>query len=314
MKTISSNKPHCFKKKPECLATIGVFDGVHKGHRYLIDRVKTKADKQSLKSLLVSFYPHPREFSHKRFAGYLNTPREKSNILKGLGLDYFWNIEYNSCIKNMSGRDFIEYVLKYFSVKEFLVGEDFKFGVDAENNVKDLRNICKEKKVKVHSVKKRKIKNKIINSSYIRTLAKRADFKKAKIFMGRAYSIGGIVEKGLSVGKKDLETPTVNMSVDNKVLPPLGVYLTKVEYKKKVYPAVSNLGFSPTIKKDGPLLETHILGFNKNIHKDFLEVIFLQKIRPEKEFSSVDTLKKQIKKDIATAKKFFSLHNMLCLP
>jgi riboflavin kinase / FMN adenylyltransferase len=313
MKIVSLTPKHKLNQRPVCLATVGVFDGIHKGHVYLINKLCRLAREQNLKTLLVSFYPHPDTLTKGRFSGYLTSQEEKVSILKALGLNYFWSIEYNQKIRKMPGRDFIQYLLNSFDIKGFLVGPDFKFGHKADKDTRDLVRICRDKDIKVYNIKKKKIAARIISSSYIRKLVKKSDFEKVRVFLGRDYSISGIVERGLNLGGKDLGIPTVNISAAQKILPELGVYLTRVKYKKKIYPGVSNLGFAPTLKKNRLLLETHIINFDKMVYEEPVEVFFLKKIRPEKKFSSLEQLREQIYQDIKTAKKIFACYHMLCL-
>lgn len=322
MRIVSSNGNIGFKAKPRCIATIGVFDGVHLGHGYLLQKVIQEAREQELETLLISFCPHPRLFyssgprSSRRasFAGYLTTQFEKTEILQKLGLDYFWNIRFDKEVSEMSGADFVNYIFNSFDIKKIIVGNDFKFGYKAESNVDDLSRICKGRGVEVEKLQKKKIDGISVNSSFVRNLIKKAEFKKAKSFLGRPYGISGEVERGRGIGSEKLDAPTINIDVDKKVLPPFGVYITRANLKGEFYAGVSNLGLSSTKKKNKPLLETHLLNFNKSVYKDFFEVFFLKKIREEEDFNSLEELKIAIKKDINLTKKFFSNYDILCLP
>lgn len=279
---------------------------MHRGHLHILKKVVTRAGKRGLKSLLVSLSPHPLHFYNKEFAGYIITQEEKIRLLKRLGLDYFWIVKFNKKVAKMDGARFLQHVLRYFNVKNIIVAEDFKFGYRAGNTISDLKRICRKRGIAVEEIKKKKIKKRIISSSLIRRLIKEQNFKEAKLFLGRDYSVGSKVKKGGSIGKKYLNAPTVNLDVDNKVLPGRGVYITKTKHKKKIYESISNLGISPTFGKKKIGLESHILNFHKSIYKDFVQVFFIKKIRPERRFSTLKDLKDQIDKDKTIAEKFFS--------
>jgi len=314
MKSILSTLSLRFKHKPECVAAIGVFDGLHKGHTYILDKVIAKAKRLNVKSLLVSFNPHPRIFYKKRFTGYITALEEKSRILEGTSLDYFWCMNFNKRLSSMSAETFINYISRYFNIRKIIVGEDFRFGYKAKSNINDLRIIGKKNDISILIIKKRRLKNLVIKSSLIRSLIKEHNFKSVRELLGRPYFISGLVKKGAAVGRKRLGIPTINLEVDDKVLPPCGVYLSRVRYREKDYAAISNLGRAPTVQKRKTLLETHIFNFKKNIYKDLAKVVFIKMLRKEKKFSSLDKLKKQINKDIKSAKKIFSDHNILYLP
>ncbi len=299
------------KNTSSCIATFGIFDGIHQGHIYLLKKLIAQAKTRKLKSLLINFSPHPLSFYKKKFLGYLTTDEEKIALLRGLSLDYFWIIKFDRRIAKMEGEQFIEYILKYFRIRKIIVGEDLKFGYKRRGNIEDLRKICKERDIKFQVIKKKKIEGHFVSSSLIRSLIRKAQFNLVEKFLGRPYSFRGEVLKGRKLGTKILTFPTLNINPKDKVLPPLGVYITLTKYKGRFYQSVTNLGEAPTFKKGRILLETHIINFNKNIYKDIIEVIFIKKIREEKEFLSPFQLKQQILKDIESAKKFFSSHNIL---
>ncbi len=287
---------------------------MHRGHIYILKRIRAKAEKLNIKSLLITFYPHPEVFHNKEFSGYITTTEEKARLLESLGLDYFWRIGFNKGISRLRGEKFIKYIQKFFDLEGIIAGEDFRFGYKAENDVADLKSIGKKYGIHITKVKKKKFNGITVNSSLIRRLIKRQRFGQTKKLLGRPYSFSGRVEKGKSFGRKKLNIPTINLVVAEKVLPPPGVYLSKVKYRQNIYAGVSNLGCAPTFSKKGILLETHILNFNKSIYKDYVEVVLIKRLRAEKKFSSTNELKKQIDTDIKSAKKFSSNHNILCLP
>jgi riboflavin kinase/FMN adenylyltransferase len=307
MKVLAGTKPP-FKKRPPSIATIGIFDGLHRGHAYILKKVIGQAKRGGLSSLLVGLFPHPLSFYNQEFSGYITTQKEKVSLLKGMGLDYFLVLRFNNKIAKMKGSKFLDYLLKYFKIKRIIVAKDFRFGYKARNSIKDLESLCRRKAILLEEIEKRKIGSRVINSSLIRRLIKRGDFKGARLFLGREYSISGPVLRSKGVGKRVLGTPTVNLSVDRKVLPPRGIYITKIRYKDRYYKSVSNLGIAPTFKKRKVILETNIFNFNKKIYNQVVEVIFLKRLRPERKFATAQDLRAQIRKDISCAQSFFARH------
>ncbi len=298
------------KSRPKCVASIGIFDGVHLAHSAILKRMVFQAKAGGLKSLLISFYPHPMCFYHKKFSGYITLPEEKIRILKETGLNYFWQVKFDKKIAGMPGEEFINYILRFFNIKKIIVGSDFKLGRKAETGVKKLSEICGDRGVEVEAVKQIRKEEFVVKSSLIRRLIRKRDFHQAGLFLGRPYFISGVVRKGRGIGKGSL-VPTINLSVENKVLPSDGVYLSKVRYKNRVYPAVSYLGIPPSFKGRQRVFETHIIGFNKDIYKDFAEVVLIKYLRRQYRFKYISNLKTRIKEDINTAEKFFSRHNIL---
>ena len=314
MKVILSETSLNSKRRPAVEACLGIFDGLHRGHASILRRITAGTKKGRIKSLLISFFPHPRYFYQKRFPGYLTTNQELASILASLGLDYFWVVKFNKRISRMGGDEFIDYVNKFFDIKKIVVGEGFRFGYKAGSSTRDLRRFCRVRGIGVEVVPRLREKGRIINSSLIRRLVKRGDFKSAKVYLGRPYSFNAHPVPGRGIGSRSLGVPTVNIDTGNKVLPRPGVYISLLKYKNRMYPAVSNLGSSPSIAKRRIVLETHILGFNKKVSPAPLEVVFVKYLRAERRFTSLKRLKKQINKDINTAKKFFTNHNILRLP
>ncbi|MCD6539264.1 MAG: bifunctional riboflavin kinase/FAD synthetase [Candidatus Omnitrophica bacterium] len=314
MKVFFCQSPIISKKNSgDCLASFGVFDGLHKGHIYLLNKFLTQAKKRKFKSLLITFWPHPLDFYGRKFLGYLTTYEERIDILRRLSLDYLWVIKFNQKIAELRGSQFIDYLLKYFKIKKFIVGEDLRFGYRREEGIRDLRDICKEREIEVEVIKKLKIGGRSVSSSLIRNLIRKAELSLVKKFLGRFYSLKAKVIRGEKKGARVLGIPTVNLDPDKKILPPSGVYFTLTKYKNKLYPSLTNIGRAPTLKEKNKkiILETHIINFNKNIYKDTVEVFFLKRLRREKKFKSALNLKFQILKDIESSRKFFSSLNIL---
>jgi riboflavin kinase/FMN adenylyltransferase len=296
MKVICENLP---SNRKECVATIGVFDGIHRGHQLILKKVKEEAAKKNLSSLLITFDIPPQLILKKTFLGCLTDFQDKKSIIKTLGMDYLWFLKTGDSLLKLSGEEFIAYVLKYFNIRKFIVGEDFRFGYKGETHVIHFKTLAKKYKFEVKILKKKRGRGEIISSSLIRRLIKEGQFQKTKELLGREYVIKGRVCKGIGYGSK-LGYPTANIRSFGYVLPASGVYAALVYIDKKSYLSAVNIGVKPTIVKSGEkVLEAHIINFRKNLLEKTVKVSFLKKIREEKRFSSPDELRKTISKDIS---------------
>ncbi|MDR2811653.1 MAG: riboflavin biosynthesis protein RibF [Endomicrobium sp.] len=287
------------------VVTIGAFDGVHKGHRFLIDKIVSLAGNNKLKSIVISL-----EKPVKKVKGLLTTCDEKLEEIKALGVDEIILINVPSEILTYTAdRFFEEFLLDELNVSEIVCASDFAFGKDRKGDIDWLKKKAKKNNVKVSIVKYLKNSLKQISSSYIRTLLEKGDLKNAAKLLGRHYSFSGIPFKDKGFGKK-LGFPTVNLKVNGDKLIPNGVYISIITQKDKIYPAVTSIGNRLTFNRGGKIVpETYILNFAGIWEKTLTKVILLKKIRDEKKFKNAQALKSQISKDIAKSSKFFKFCN-----
>ncbi|MDR1103873.1 MAG: bifunctional riboflavin kinase/FAD synthetase [Endomicrobium sp.] len=283
------------------VVTIGTFDGVHKGHRFLIDKTVLLAGNNKLKSIVISL-----EKPVKKVKGLLTTCDEKLEEIKALGVDEIILINVPSEILTYAADKFFDkFLLDELNVSEIVCGSDFAFGKDRKGDTNWLKKKAKNNNVKVSIVKYLKNSSKQISSSYIRTLLEKGDLKNAAKLLGRPYSFSGIPFKDKGFGKK-LGFPTVNLKVNSDKLIPKGVYISIIVQKDKIYPSVTSVGSRLTFNRGGKIVpETHILNFDGIWKKTLTKVILLKKIRDEKKFKNAQALKAQISKDIAKSSKFF---------
>jgi riboflavin kinase/FMN adenylyltransferase len=283
------------------VVTIGTFDGVHKGHRFLIDKTVLLAGNNKLKSIVISL-----EKPVKKVKGLLTTCDEKLEEIKALGVDEIILINVPSEILTYAADKFFDkFLLDELNVSEIVCGSDFAFGKDRKGDTNWLKKKAKNSNVKVSIVKYLKNSSKQISSSYIRTLLEKGDLKNAAKLLGRPYSFSGIPFKDKGFGKK-LGFPTVNLKVNSDKLIPKGVYISIIAQKDKIYPSVTSIGSRLTFNRGGKIVpETHILNFDGIWKKTLTKVILLKKIRDEKKFKNAQALKAQISKDIPKSSKFF---------
>lgn len=297
------------------VATIGFFDGVHIGHKKLIQEVKNISKLNSLKSLIITFDTVAK--IEKNLIYPLET---KLEILSSFKIDKILLLKFKEIEKLSAEEFFKKFIIKNVSV--LVVGEDFKFGRNASGDVKMLGSLCKKYGVYLFIIKDFcvEVNNKIfsISSSLIRQSIVNNNFENVEKFLGREYWIKGKVIKGKGLGKR-LGIPTINFLPDKALVLPYGVFLGLARVKKQIFKTVANLGYLPTFKKIfysknmDFSCEIHILDLKNKVILQNLKLIEfrpIKKIRKEKEFSSLEELKKQIIKDIEYAKKFFYKSNL----
>lgn len=286
------------KKRVEAVATIGIFDGIHPGHRYLLEKLGEESSRLQLPSLVVTFWPHPHQILRKRFSGYITNLEEKKEILETLNIDYFLVLSITNDFLRLSGEEFFEKIQKIVTIKKLVVGEDFRFGYGAGSGIKDLKKICSKFGLNVRVVKKLRIKDRVVSSSLIRRLIRKGNFSEVETFLGRKYTLRGEVIKGKGLGQK-IGYPTLNLNPSGYIIPERGVYVVKVFLDSKTYLGVCNIGFKPTVNKDNKIkIEVHILNYKKKMIKNKLRIEFLERIRDEKKYPSIDKLREAIRKDI----------------
>jgi len=306
MKVIFNKVPF---KSAKCVATVGVFDGIHLGHQFILKKVRETARKKSLPSLLITFDIPPQQFLNKEkflhrrrpekaFIGLLTGKDEKIDLVSSLGIDYLWFLKTKRSLLKLSAQSFINYIQKYFKIEKLIVGKDFRFGHKGTGDLSDLKKLASEHKFDLSIIRKKTRNNKIVSSSLIRQLIQKGKLSQIRQLLGRNFSLNGKVVKGRGVGSK-LGFPTANISASDYVIPACGVYAAYVVLGKKTYLSAINIGILPTFGKVKNLvIEAHILNFKKNIVGEFIKIVFLERLREEKKFSSSKTLVSAINKDI----------------
>jgi riboflavin kinase/FMN adenylyltransferase len=282
-------------------ATIGIFDGVHRGHQRILRRLIREAKRLKRKSLVVTFYPHPRKVLNPG----LKTPllislEHRLRLIEDMGVDFLLIIKFTKRFSQVKAEDFMDKVLiQELNIKALVVGENFLFGNREKGSLSLLKRMSRRHGFHLTSVRPVKMKKDFISSTRIRHAIERGDLKNASLMLGRPVTILGTVIRGKRVGRK-LGFPTANIDPHHEAIPPKGVYNVDVRVQKKIYKkAVLNIGTRPTFgKAKEPTIELHILDFKRDIYKKDVEIIFKRRIREEKRFSSVEALREQIQRDI----------------
>lgn len=271
---------------PETTATIGFFDGVHKGHQALIKKLVSGGDK----SLVITFDYHP----YKR---PLISLSEKIELLSKFDIDYCVVIMMNEHNQQLKEDCFIK-VLKKLNITKFLVGSDVGFGHKAKG---DLALLSSEFDVEVFPYLSDKYGK--ICSSTIRSLIDDLEFDKVNAYLGYEYQITGTVQKGRQIGRT-INFPTANILTENYI-PKNGIYVTRAVVGGFEYQAVTNIGYQPTVGGDEVIIETHILDFDGDIYGEKISIKFKKRLRCEVKFNSIDELKEQIKLDVINAREYY---------
>ena len=308
MKVISLNGSSKLRLKKTCVA-IGIFDGVHRGHQYLIKEMLVAARRLKAKPIVITFFPHPTHVLRPEVKlGYLTSLEKRLQLLSELGVDTCLLVRFNRSFAKIQPQKFIKNILvKKLGIKSVLVGANFRFGKDRSGGIDLFKKLAPEYGYEIHALSGVKQGRGMISSMRIRQLIGMGRLDEAARMLGRHVSVCGPVVKGAERGKS-LGYPTANVASESDILPPQGVYAVKLVLGNKSYPAVANLGTRPSFDKQISklYLEVHILDFSKNIYGKHVEVEFLKKIRNEKKFPSVQKLIQQIQKDEAAARQYFA--------
>jgi riboflavin kinase / FMN adenylyltransferase len=286
--------------------TLGNFDGVHRGHQSLISDVVSRAKLRGIPSVLMTFEPHPVQllFPERRLKRLFPVEDLREQAEK-FGLDVLVIEPFTQALAALTAEKFlVEILVPSFQPKEMVVGHDFNFGANRSGDIPFLEKWSLDQSIQLAVHAPFEIDGERVSSQQIRTFVAEGEMKAAARFLGRNFYLESIVEKGAGRGRQ-IQVPTINMRLQDFVLPKPGVYVTRVKLADRTLRAVSNLGVSPTFGTDGELkLETHILNFNEDLYGKKVRVEFLEFLRPEKKFSGIAELTTQIRADIEIARTF----------
>jgi len=293
-----------FTPERETLLTIGVFDGVHLGHRHLIRKLIQRAAEGNFLSGVVTFNSNPKAvLSPKTKMARLTTPEERASILKSLGVDLVVPITFTTEVAALSAREFVLYLKKYLKLRGLIIGPNFALGRGREGNVATLQSLGLELGFTVEIVKPLMTEDTLVSSTAAREALARGDMKTTTKLLGRYFSLTGLVAGGFERGHGILGFPTANIQLEQEqALPEDGVYATLAHVEDKVYQSVTNIGVKPTFGKGERTVEVHILDFTGDLYGRKLTIELVERLRAEVKFAGPEELAAQIKKDIEQAK------------
>ncbi|MDR0985066.1 MAG: hypothetical protein LBL53_01060 [Endomicrobium sp.] len=291
-----------FKIK-KSIVTIGTFDGVHIGHRFLIKKTVLYAKKNNFKSIIIIL-----EKPFKKVYGLLTTLAEKQEEIKFFCPDEIYIIKVPSDILLYSSNKFLYKFLKdKIAVSKLICSYDFAFGKKREGNIIWLKKKLIKNDMQLNVIEPLKYKSQNISSSYIRLELKKGNIDAVKSMLGKNYYFSGIPFREKGIGIK-IGFPTVNLKVNSNKILPIGVYISLISQGTLLYPSITNIGNRISFDRGSDIIpETHILGFNKIWQEKKTKIILLKKVRDERKFSNINDLRKQILKDVAVALHFFHI-------
>ncbi len=281
--------------------TMGSFDGVHVGHKKIIDNIVKSASDLNGESILFSFYPHPRQvlfantYSHK----CLNTQQEKIELLKKTQIDHLIFFPFSIEFSKISSKDFVKnYLVEKIHVKKIIVGYDYHFGKNREGNYDDLYHLGKEYGFEVEQIKAFDIDSIAVSSTKTRNALNIGNIKLANTYLGYDYPISGKVISGNQLGRQ-IGFPTANIQISDpcKLVPANGVYAVKIEIEGKIYNGMVNIGIRPTLNFKDISIEANIFDFGEDVYDKLLTIRFIDRIRNEIKFPDLDTLASQLIND-----------------
>ncbi len=283
--------------------TIGNFDGVHKGHLRLFDLTKKRAAAIEGQSAVMTFDPHPIKVMKPGNGPPLITlTDQKLELISDAGMDIIFCLPFTRRFASISAQDFVQNILvDKIGIREIVVGYDYSFGAGREGGIELLESMGKELDFKIHVVPPVYVENVLVSSTSIRNLVQEGKLLEAKKLLGRDYQVGGTVIKGKNRGGRLLGYPTANLALIDELVPKKGVYVVKVLVDGTKSDGVTNVGYNPTFGDGALSVETHILNFQDDLLGKQIRIKFIERLRDEKTFHSVEDLVAQIERDIARA-------------
>ena len=299
-----------FTTQQPTVLTIGTFDGVHLGHQKIVERVVTTARQEGLLATVFTFFPHPRMVvQHDKGLKLIHTLEEKKQLLQQLGVDLLVVQPFNEAFAQLTAEEFVSTILvEHLNVKKVIIGYDHRFGRNRTANIDDMRLFGKKYGFAVEEISVQEVDEVSVSSTKIREALNKGDVTTAEHYLGTPYSLTGRVVHGLKLGRT-LGYPTANIQVteEYKLIPKDGVYAVYSYIDgRKVYGMMS-IGKNPTIERKGASIEVYFFDFNGDLYDQKLTIEFVQYLREEQKFATIDLLKKQLQDDETTARKAIAL-------
>lgn len=298
-----------FSSDKQTVVTIGTFDGVHLGHRKILEQITNNAANSNCESLVLTFFPHPRMvLQEDTEMKQLNTLNEKIGLLDNLGVDNLVIHPFDKEFSRLTAEEFVEKVLVgIFKVKKIVIGHDHRFGRNRTANIDDLITFGENYGFAVEQISVEQINEVAISSTKIRNALLEGNVELAADYLGYDYSLTGIVSKGKQLGRT-IGYPTANIQIDEnyKLIPQNGVYIAKSSIDGKLIYGMMNIGTRPTVDGTTQTIEINFFDFKQDLYDQKITVSLLKRMRSEQKFESIDALKKQLGIDKATAQEFIS--------
>jgi len=289
-----------FKSNSKTFVTIGTFDGVHLGHQKVLKKLITNAKKNDAKTLLLTFFPHPRMVLQKDVnIKLINTIDERIALLQKTGLDYLIIQPFDEEFSKLTALKFVRNILvNKLNVVKLFIGYDHHFGKNREGNFEQLKEYSYTYGFKLQKISQKDVNSITISSTKIRKAIENGNIEKVNNYLGYNFMLTGNVVEGKSIGKK-MNFPTANLNVEEpyKLLPKTGVYIVKSVINNNTYFGMMNIGFRPTVSGTNQTIETHFFNLNEDLYGKTIQIEVLKFLRKEQKFDSLEALKNQLKLD-----------------
>lgn len=302
----SLNDFHSTKKT---ILTLGTFDGVHIGHKKILERITQNTENRQYESLVLTFFPHPRMvLQEKSEIKLLNTIQEKSKLLQATGIENLVIHPFNESFSRLTAEEFVRSILvDQFHIHKIIIGHDHRFGRNRTANIDNLIAFGVEYGFEVEQISAQEIQDVSVSSTKIRIALQEGNMALANEYLGYTYFLTGDVVKGKQLGRT-IGFPTANIQIaeDYKLIPKNGVYVVKTIIDQKEVFGMMNIGLNPTVNGQKQSIEVNLFDFDADIYGQKLEISLLKYLREEQKFGSVDLLKEQLNLDKQTAQEFVS--------
>ncbi|MFB9077833.1 bifunctional riboflavin kinase/FAD synthetase [Flavobacterium procerum] len=303
------NSINDFQSAKKTILTLGTFDGVHIGHKKILERITQQTENGKYESLVLTFFPHPRMvLQEKSEIKLLNTISEKTKLLEKTGIENLVIHPFNENFSRLTAEEFVHSILvDQFKIHKIIIGHDHRFGRNRTANIDHLIAFGAEYGFEVEQISAQEIQDVSVSSTKIRKALNEGNMALANEYLGYNYFLTGKVVKGKQLGRT-IGFPTANIQIEEeyKLIPKTGVYAVKATVSGGTVFGMMNIGFNPTVNGDRQTIEVHLFDFNEDIYDQEIEVSLLHYIREEQKFGSVELLKSQLGQDQSSALDFIS--------
>ena len=280
------------------ILTLGTFDGIHQGHRTIISKLTSESKKYDLKSIILTFFPHPRNIVSSKKIKSINTIDEKIQIFSELDLDELIIQNFNKSFSEMGAEEFIKLLVNNLNLKKIIVGYNHRFGKNRSADINVLKDFSLKYDFEVIEIKAFEFEKIKISSTKIRSAINDGNIDVCNNYLGYNFNINGIVVKGKSIGKSiGFPTANINIAEEYKIIPKNGVYLVRCFFEKNKFYGMMNIGYNPTFGANEKTIEVNIFDFNRDLYNKKIRIEFLKFIRDEIKFDDAEELQNQLIKD-----------------